>query len=121
MALIWITGLHFLDPIIAMLVALLILKEAIVLLKKAFSPLLDASIAKEDIEIIEKYLYSEKYKFHNLRTRKAGNQKFIDFHLELPEDTSVKDAHAICDIIEQDIKNQIPYTEITIHVECLEN
>ena len=121
MALIWITGLHFLDPIIAMLVALLILKEAIVLLKKAFSPLLDASIAKEDIEIIEKYLYSEKYKFHNLRTRKAGNQKFIDFHLELPEDTPVKDAHAICDIIEQDIKNQIPYTEITIHVECLEN
>lgn len=121
MLLIWITKFHFLDAMIAILVALLILKEAILLLKKAFSPLLDAAITKEDIEIIENYLNSNNFKFHNLRTRKAGNQKFIDFHLELHESTSVKDAHTICDSIEQNIKNQIPHSEITIHVECLEN
>ena len=111
---------HYLDPVIAILVALMILKESFSLFMKAYSPLLDEALSKEEIaglkEMIEKHC-SETVKYHGLRTRKGGNFKYIDFHLNLPPNLSVKEAHEICDIIEEDIKRSMKYVEVTIHVE----
>ena len=111
---------HYLDPVIAILVALMILKESFALFMKAYAPLLDESLSMAEIgvvkEMIEKHC-SETVKFHGLRTRKGGNFKYIDFHLNLPSKLSVKEAHEICDAIEEDIKRSMKYTEVTIHVE----
>jgi len=120
LALIYITGIHLLDPIIAILVALLILKESYDLFSKAFSPLLDTALPSEEIDSIKSILQqycSENMSYHNLRTRKAGNYKYIDFHLNLDEDLTVKEAHSICDRIENEIKRAVSKAEITIHVE----
>jgi cation diffusion facilitator family transporter len=112
--------LYYLDPVIAFLVALLILKESYILFSKAFSPLLDESLSKEEISsiraLIDKYCSSE-IKYHDLRTRKAGNHKYIDFHLNLSDDTHVKEAHELCDRIENEIKRALKNSEVTIHVE----
>jgi cation diffusion facilitator family transporter len=111
---------HYLDPVIAILVALMILKESFTLFMKAYAPLLDESISKDEIRIvkavIEKHC-SETASYHGLRTRKAGNFKYIDFHLNLPSNLSVKEAHELCDAIEEDIKKSMKYSEVTIHVE----
>ena len=118
--LIWVTGYHILDPIIAILVALLILKESIELFLKAYSPLLDISLSVKELETIKSIIEghcTDKINFHGLRSRKAGNYNYVDFHLNLPENLTVKEAHQICDIIENDIKANLKNTEVTIHVE----
>jgi cation diffusion facilitator family transporter len=118
--LIWITGYHVLDPIIAIVVALLILKESIELFLKAYSPLLDISLSDKELETIKSIIGShcaDNITFHDLRSRKAGNYNYIDFHLNLPENLTVKEAHQICDTIENDIKADLKNTEVTIHVE----
>ena len=118
--LIWITGYHLLDPIIAILVALLILKESIELFLKAYSPLLDISLSEKELERIKSIINAHctgRISFHDLRSRKAGNYNYIDFHLNLPENLTVKEAHQICDVIENDIKANLKNTEVTIHVE----
>jgi cation diffusion facilitator family transporter len=120
--LIWITGYHLLDPIIAILVALLILKESFELFLKAYSPLLDTSLSGKDVETLKSIINShcnDKITYHDFRSRKAGNYNYIDFHLNLPENLTVKEAHQICDVIENDIKAKLKNTEVTIHVENL--
>ena len=113
---------HYLDPVIAIAVALMILKESFTLFKKAYAPLLDEALSKEEVDqvrgVIEKHC-SESIMYHDLRTRKAGNFKYIDFHLNLPSELLVKEAHAICDAIEDDIKKTMKYAEVNIHVENL--
>ena len=118
--LIWITGYHLLDPIVAILVALLILKESIELFLKAYSPLLDISLSVKELETIKSIINghcNHRINFHDLRSRKAGNHNYVDFHLNLPENLTVKEAHQICDAIENDIKANLKNTEVTIHVE----
>jgi divalent metal cation (Fe/Co/Zn/Cd) transporter len=82
--------------------------------------LLDESLSREEIRVIrsliDKYC-SSTVGYHDLRTRKAGNHKYIDFHLNLSANMLVKDAHHLCDTIEEDIKQMFKNTEVTIHVE----
>ncbi|WP_027623823.1 cation diffusion facilitator family transporter [Clostridium lundense] len=121
LSLIWITKLNFLDPIVAIIVAIFILKEAIDLLKEAFNPLLDIKLSDEEINIIKEEisLHDSLYcNFHNLRTRRAGNSKYIDLHLVVPESMSVKMAHKICDNIENSIEKRIQNSDVLIHLEC---
>ncbi len=120
LAVIYITGFHIVDPIIAILVALLILKESFELFTRAFSPLLDSALPADDkkkIEAILQQCCSGNMTYHNLRSRKAGNYKYVDFHLNLDENMTVREAHEICDQIENKIKQVISNVEITIHVE----
>ncbi len=118
--LMWISKIPLVDPIIAIFVAMLILKESFDLFSKAYAPLLDLSLPPGDIEqivtIIQRHC-TDEMSFHNLRSRKAGNYKYIDFHLNLDPDKTVREAHQICDMIEEDIKNAFDHTEVTIHVE----
>ena len=119
---VWLTGLAILDPIIAIFIAIFILRESFILLRSAFSPLLDTKLPDEEIDIIQNVIKAacpEKVKFHQLRTRKSGFHKFIDLHLEVPEELSVKESHDICDIIEKEIKQKIKDSEVVIHVEPL--
>lgn len=120
MLIIWITDLHYLDPIIAILVALIILRESYNLLKIAFSPLVDRSLPEVEIKtirsIIDKYA-TQCISYHHFRTRKSGPYKYLDFHLEVPQDMSVKEAHDLCDSIELDIKDNFSLIDINIHIE----
>jgi cation diffusion facilitator family transporter len=118
--LMWISGIPLVDPIIAIFVALLILKESFELFSKAYAPLLDLALPAADVTRISEIIRNRctgEMSFHNLRTRKAGNYKYVDFHLNLDPDKTVREAHEICDLIEEDIKKSFDHTEVTIHVE----
>ncbi|HPR73544.1 MAG TPA: cation diffusion facilitator family transporter [Bacteroidales bacterium] len=117
--LIIITDIKWLDPLIAILVALFIIYEAGLLLKKAFTPLLDTAWEKNEISELEKKLNDMEISYHNLRTRCAGNQRFIDMHIEVPENVSVGNAHAYCDMIEKELSQSYDNLTVTIHVEPL--
>ncbi len=115
-----LTGLNILDPIIALLVALFILKVGYDTLRKSFGGLVDVRLPKaEEAEIKSCIIehYSEVVSFHRLRTRKAGSQRYIDLHLVMPKNDSVDEAHRMCDHLEQDIENRLHHASVTIHVE----
>ncbi len=115
-----LTGLVILDPIVALLVALFILKVGYDILRKSFGGLVDVRLPEEEEAEIKSCImehYSELVSFHALRTRKAGSWRYIDLHLVMPKNASVEEAHRMCDHLEQDIENRLQHTSVTIHVE----
>ena len=117
LGLIMLTGIKWLDPVVAIAVAGFIIFESYSLLKRAFSPLLDTAWKDEDIEVLENRLKNLDVNYHDLRTRIAGNYLFIDLHILIPEDVSVGDAHKYCDIIESELTGVYQNLNVTIHVE----
>ncbi len=117
LGLIIITGIKWLDPVIAILVACLIIYESFTLLRKAFRPLLDTAWNDDEIKVLENKLRLMKVNYHSLRTRVAGNYRFIDIHVEIPETESVGYAHKYCDMIEDELSGDYENLNVTIHVE----
>jgi cation diffusion facilitator family transporter len=118
--LIWITDLRFLDPIVAILVAVFILFEAFQLLRNAYFPLVDTAMADNEIQIIYDAFKNRSLSFHGLKTRKAGHYRFAELHLEMSHNLSLGEVHDVCDELETELKSKIKHLEINIHVEPTE-
>ena len=120
LAAVQITGLKILDPIVAIGVALIICKAAWDILHKSFGGIIDSGLPPEEEKIIIDTLAEHRGQlvgFHEIRTRKAGAQRFVELHLEMPGDISVEAAHQMCDHLEADLKKRLPRLEISLHVE----
>jgi len=117
LALIWITGWHIMDPIIALMVALLIIYESWMLLRKAFSPLLDTALSPAEIEKLERILNEMNAEYHDLRTRAAGHLRFVEFHLDVPPQETIETIHDRCDVIEERIEREFRDITVVIHPE----
>ncbi len=118
--LIKITGYQIIDPIVAILVALLIIKAAYQLIRKAFLPLMDIAADEDTLELVTAVLdeFSESYvEYHDLRSRRAGRDVHIDLHMVVKAEMSIQKAHDLCDEIEKRIKQEILYSTVLIHVE----
>ena len=115
-----LTGLVILDPIVALLVAAVIVRTAYLTIKKSFGGLIDVKLPEAEETIIRSCILEHSgdvVAFHELRTRKAGSQRYIDLHLVMPKNASVEKAHRMCDHLEQDIETRLSCTNVTIHVE----
>jgi cation diffusion facilitator family transporter len=115
-----ITGLSVLDPIIAIGVALIIVKAAWDILRKSFGGIIDTGLPPQEEKIIVDTLAEHRGElvgFHQIRTRKAGAQRFLELHLEMHRLTSVEAAHRLCDHLETDLTRRLPRLEISFHVE----
>jgi cation diffusion facilitator family transporter len=117
LGLIIVTGINWFDPVIAILVALFIVKEAYSLMVKAFTPLLDTAWNNDEIKELETTLNKLEVSYHDLRTRVAGNYRFVDIHIQIPEDVSVGKAHNYCDKIENELTGMYNNLTVNIHVE----
>jgi len=123
LAVVRITGLDVLDPIIALMVALFILRTAYDVIKRSFGGLVDVRLPEEEEEFIASSImehFGELLGFHELRTRKAGREREIDLHLVVGKSASVEEAHRLCDHLESDIKRKLPHSIVTIHIEPCE-
>ena len=121
LVLIKITGYSLLDPIIAILVAVIIFKAGYTISQRACSNLLDHSLPLENInnikQIIKEYSDCAKLKKNSIKARQVGPTKDIDLILQFPNDTSICKCHKICDEIEKNIKKLYPNCSISIHSE----
>lgn len=118
--LIKITKIHILDSIVAILVAFLIIKEAVELTKNGFDELIDKRLSDEEeneIKDIIERCKSEFIDYHKLKTRKSGNVKHIDFHITLDKNTTVKEAHDIIGDIKKEMNKSIKNSRVTIHID----
>lgn len=110
---------HWIDPVIAIMVALLIIKAAYDLTAQSMGDLLDGSLPKEDNAKIEGLIRAQKgvISFKNLKTRKAGATRFIEFDILVDAEMTVAAAHVLTDLIISDIGNALAGAEVTIHIE----
>jgi len=108
----------YLDPVVAIVIAIAILFEAWKMLKKAFGPLLDTSISADELAAVEASVARHpETSLHAVRTRRAGGKKHIDFHLAVPAGMSVRESHDLCDAIEQELEARLSNTSVLIHIE----
>ncbi|MEC9246547.1 MAG: cation diffusion facilitator family transporter [Pseudomonadota bacterium] len=114
------TGWYWLDPVMALVVALNILWHGWHLVGDSVQGLMDVSVEPEELARIERVIADNDegaLEFHDLKTREAGRARFIEFHLVVPSDMTVEAAHRICDRIEVALEKAQPGAEVTIHVE----
>lgn len=118
--LIWLTGIIILDSLVAIGVALVIMKAAYDLTLKSYKDLIDYRLTDDEVRRITRIIcehQSDYVNFHGLRTRRAGPEIFIEFHLVVDKDITVEQSHDLTDHLEEDIKLEFPRACITIHVE----
>jgi cation diffusion facilitator family transporter len=118
--LIRLTGITILDPLIAIGVAIVIMKAAYDLTRRSLSDLIDHSIPPADEKRIQEIIcdHASVYAgFHDLKTRRSGPEIFIEFHLVVPGNISVLQSHDLADHLEADLKTEFPRANITIHAE----
>jgi cation diffusion facilitator family transporter len=118
-----LTGLHILDPLVAMGVAALIIKAAWDLTRTAFRPLLDVELPEDEekqvIAAIEEFS-SDYVEFHKLRSRRSGAERHIDLHLVVHKSLPILEVHKLSDAIEAAIRKRFPRSYILIHMEPCE-
>lgn len=117
------TGLKIIDPIAALLVAILIIKTSIDMTKKSIVDLVDSKLPEEEVNKILDIIgnYPQIKTYHKLRTRKSGQRREVDIHLKLDDSTSLTEAHSLCNAVEQDIKALFPECYVLIHIEPYNN
>ncbi len=115
-----VTGINLLDPLVAIIVALMIIKAAYELTTKSFLHILDVKLPHEEeaviVEVMNDHatLYLE---YHKLRTRKSGHIRHIDMHLVVPKKMTVEAGHALSHQISRDIEQRLAYSHILVHIE----
>lgn len=121
LVLIKLTGVAILDPIIAILVAIFVLKAGFEISKETLNNLLDGTLPIEDIdtikEIIKTYNNSCLRGFKNLKARRSGPLKDIEITMLFPKDMTISECHKICDEIESLLKQRLGNCDILIHAE----
>ncbi len=118
--LIHLTGITIFDPLVALGVAVVIMKAAYDLTRRSFSDLIDHSIPAADEHRIQEIIceHASSYAgFHDLRTRRSGPDIFIEFHLVMPGSATVLHSHDLSDHLESDLNVEFPRAAITIHTE----
>ncbi len=123
LGLVAVTGWAPLDPIAALLVGGHIVWMGIALLRRSLGGLMDTRLPKEEeakiLEVFDAH-QSDIIDYHAMRSRQAGADRFIDVHLVLHRASTVGEAHALCDHLEEHIKEALPGVDVTIHVEPCE-
>lgn len=115
-----LTGELWLDPLIALLVAVHILKEGWLLMRGAVGGLMDEAMTTEEIRQIESLLKTqggEGLRWQKLLTRRAGQRRFIHVELLVPPQWTVEHAHQLADHIENAIATELPGAQVTTHIE----
>ncbi len=119
-ALVALTGQAWIDPALAALTALNILFSGWQLMRESVGGLMDEAVPPEALGRIRSLVATHAegaIEAHDLRTRHSGRFTFVEFHLVVPGDMTVTQAHKICDRVEAALKAELDAAVITIHVE----
>jgi cation diffusion facilitator family transporter len=118
------TGWQPLDPLLAILVALHILRSGLRLVRQAVNGLMDMSLPQSELDQVVKILEkhsSSKVQYHALRTRQSGAQRFVTVHIQVPGAWSVQRGHSLLEEIERDLRQAISPVSVVTHLEPVED
>ncbi len=114
------SGWGILDPLLALLVAVNILREGWLVIAASVSGLMDTAAPAEERARIEQIIHNSgngALQVHGLKTRRAGRALFIEFHMVVDGAMPVRAAHDICDRLEAALITVLPDAQVVIHVE----
>jgi len=121
LVLIKVTSIDILDPIVAILVAIIIIKVGLELCINSGKNLLDGSLPDDEQKIIfdtvNNFIPDEIIEIKELKSRKSGADKLIELIIIIPKKLTIEAGHELCDRIEEDLKDNIKNSCITIHIE----
>lgn len=113
----------WLDPLIALVVALNIVRTGIDLMRRSVDGLMDMQLPPEEFRRIEEKLLQSlppQTAINALRTRQAGPRRFVEFNLLVPGRWPVQQSHELCDALEASLRHEFKDSDILIHVEPAE-
>lgn len=119
-----LTGWHWLDPVLALVVGLNILWIGWRLMRRSAQGLMDAALPAPQLASIESVL--DRYRaqglaFHAVRTRQAGVRSFVSMHVLVPGTWSVQKGHDLLERIEADVRAAVPRSAVFTHIEPIED
>lgn len=120
-----LSGWLILDPLVALAVAANIIWSGVQLMRRSALGLLDSAIPQEErqqvAEVLNRYA-PQGVQYHSLRTRQAGQRRFISVHVLVPGKWTVQRGHNLLEQIERDVRNALPGpTTILTHLEPVED
>ena len=113
-------NLDWIDPVAAILVAVLILKAALKLTLDAIKDLIDTSPPAHELVWLSTYLESwfpTVRSIHRVRTRKSGAARFIDLHVVVDPTMTVIESHGITEKMTAEIREKLSGADLTVHIE----
>ena len=118
------TGWNWLDPVIALVVALNVVRIGVALMRRSALGLLDTAIPEQDraavMRILDAYA-AEGAQYHALRTRQAGTRRFVSVHVLVPGAWTVQQGHELLERMEEEIRRDVPDATVFTHLEPLED
>jgi cation diffusion facilitator family transporter len=115
------TGAQWVDSAVALAVACVILITGIRVLTTASQVLVDTSLPRTEVDeirqVVEAFAPRGVVGYHELRTRQAGNRRYVDLHLQFQSGTSLEDAHRTAHEVQQEIGDRLPRADVLIHLE----
>ncbi|MBI5779310.1 MAG: cation transporter [Planctomycetes bacterium] len=120
LGLVHLTGLRIIDPLAAIVVAILIIIAAYRLTRKSVRDLVDIKLTDEEEKAVKDILEqhtTEFVNYHKMRTRRAGNTRFIDLHLVVNKKLTVDDGHRLTEHLELDLLGAFQGAQVLIHIE----
>ena len=124
LGLVALTGVPWLDAVLALGVGLLITRTGFRLVRQSFDGLMDHALPAADQAALRDAIRSALptgAAFHLLRTRRAGRRRFADFHLLVAGRCTVRDAHELAHVVEAHLRQAVPDLEVTTHIEPIED
>lgn len=121
---VWLTGWQWLDPVVALLVALQIIRTGVLLLGTAVNGLMDVSLPAEELAQVRAVLdayCSNEVQYHALRTRQSGAQRFVTVHVQVPGAWSVQRGHNLLEAIEKDLRQALSPVSVFTHLEPVDD
>jgi len=116
-----LTGAHWIDPVVALVVGAAIARTGLALMIRSSRVLVDEAPPEEDLDAIKDAVRSFADQgvvgFHELRARHAGGRHLVDLHVQFADDSRLKDAHATAHDLQAAIQRRLPHTDVLIHLE----
>lgn len=118
------TGWTVLDPLLALAVAANIVVAGVLLVRRSVEGLMDIGLGELDVAAIDGALApfrAEGVVFHALRTRQAGQQRFVSLHVLVPGAWTVQRGHDLLERIEASVSTSLPGVVVDTHLEPVED
>jgi ferrous-iron efflux pump FieF len=119
----WGFGWLWLDPLLGLVVAVLVGRSAAQIGWDAIQLLMDRELPEDDRRRITEVVcrHPEVLGLHDLRTRRSGLHRFVQFHLELDGDLLLRDAHRIGQEVEAEVAALYPGAEVLVHFDTADD
>ena len=121
LAVVHFTGAHWIDPVIALLIAVAIVHTGLRVTARSWRVLVDEALPPEELDeiraAIESFGPQGVAGYHALRTRRAGALRYVDLHVQFREGTTLERAHEVAHALQDRIREDMPNCDVLIHLE----